>query len=90
MLSFLSSIILFSKGKLRIIPGSQNEAIMSSITVIKYNDIISKGIMKDIFWEIKSEIKNKNKKMGTLNAVKDSIVGRKLQGPIIKPPFQRI
>ena len=34
---------------------------MSSKTVIKYNDIISKGIMKDIFWEIKSEMKNKNK-----------------------------
>ena len=83
-------MILFSKGKLSIIPGSQNEAIISNDTVIKYNINIIKGIMKDIFLVIKSAINIRNKKIGTLIAVNDNIVGRKLQGPNIKFPFQRI
>ena len=63
---------------------------MRSDTVIEYNINIIKGIIKEIFFVIKSAIKIKNKKIGTLIAVNDNIVGLKLQGPNIKFPFQRI
>ena len=64
--------------------------MINNDTVIIYIITIIKGIKKEIFLVKKSEMKNRNKKIGILIVIKDSIVGRKLHGPNNKFPFQRI
>ena len=49
-----------------------------------------KGIIIDIFWDKKSEINIKNKKVGIDIIINDTIVGLKLHGPNIKLFFIRI
>ena len=64
--------------------------MINNVIVIIYIITIIKGIIKEIFWVKKSEMKKRNKNIGILNAIKDNIVGRKLHGPNNKFPLHRI